>query len=390
MFRIGIAFPINLTYTALVREAVENFFSPFPDCQLVPLHTPGFPNLPFLVSGKFDALIVRFTEPKHLELAVKNCKTIVNCTQMPSAAPVHTVASDNELVGRMAGRHLLELPAKSVAYYGSSRHDSSPARLKGFRMACAGEKVRTLISETSLENPKPKELIAWLKGLPKPAAVFAFNDYFAAQAANASKALGFDIPGDIRICGVDNDRIAQSWTEVPLTSVDLDEKRIGFRAGEIVHEILLGGKPTTLIHLIPPSGIVVRSSTTREATSNPELNRAIEILKQHAFEDSNIDEIATKAGLCRRKMERLFRDHLNSTPYAEITSIRIKKAKELLQTTHLTIQDIAEQTGFSEARRLCIVFKSHVGVTPTEFRGGEAGRKGRVPRVAEVAEIRRA
>lgn len=66
MHRIGIAFPNNLTYTALVQAAIEEFFAPFSDCQIIPLYSPGFPNLLSLKTAKFDALIVRFTDPKHM------------------------------------------------------------------------------------------------------------------------------------------------------------------------------------------------------------------------------------------------------------------------------------------------------------------------------------
>ena len=52
-----------------------------------------------------------------------------------------------------------------------------------------------------------------------------------------------------------------------------------------------------------------------------------------------------------------------------ITTCRINKAKELLQTTNESISAIALKVGFDTSQYFSMVFQKEVGLTPSEFRG---------------------
>ena len=47
---------------------------------------------------------------------------------------------------------------------------------------------------------------------------------------------------------------------------------------------------------------------------------------------------------------------------------RLEKAKELLETTSLSVRDVAITVGFSEANYFSRLFKQNLGMSPTEFR----------------------
>ncbi len=49
---------------------------------------------------------------------------------------------------------------------------------------------------------------------------------------------------------------------------------------------------------------------------------------------------------------------------------RVEKARMLLRTPGMHIQDVAEQTGFTDVAHFSKVFKKYTGMTPGEFRGG--------------------
>ena len=51
-----------------------------------------------------------------------------------------------------------------------------------------------------------------------------------------------------------------------------------------------------------------------------------------------------------------------------ITQLRMEKAIELLTHTPLSINEIADQTGFSTARYFSTVFKQHTGLSPSQYR----------------------
>lgn len=55
-----------------------------------------------------------------------------------------------------------------------------------------------------------------------------------------------------------------------------------------------------------------------------------------------------------------------------ITRLRMEKAAELLRQTSLSMTEIAERTGFSSSRYFSTTFKKYMGVTPTQYKNGDA------------------
>jgi transcriptional regulator GlxA family with amidase domain len=49
--------------------------------------------------------------------------------------------------------------------------------------------------------------------------------------------------------------------------------------------------------------------------------------------------------------------------------VRLKKARELLETSNLSISESAYQVGFNDPAWFSRVFKEEFGVSPTEARG---------------------
>lgn len=54
---------------------------------------------------------------------------------------------------------------------------------------------------------------------------------------------------------------------------------------------------------------------------------------------------------------------------------RLERVKELIQYGESTLNEIADQTGFSSAAHLSAQFKKFVGITPTAFRSSGLGRR---------------
>ncbi|GGG73747.1 response regulator transcription factor [Paenibacillus radicis (ex Gao et al. 2016)] len=65
---------------------------------------------------------------------------------------------------------------------------------------------------------------------------------------------------------------------------------------------------------------------------------------------------------------QLFKKYLSKTFSEYVSELRIKKARELLKKTDLSIEEIAIQTGYVEYYYFNKVFKKHCGITPSKFR----------------------
>jgi LacI family transcriptional regulator len=72
--------------------------------------------------------------------------------------------------------------------------------------------------------------------------------------------------------------------------------------------------------------------------------------------------------LSRSTLQRRFRSMLGHTVHDEIVRVRLKRARELLAETDMTIGTIAVRCGFGCQEYLGAVFRSRLGQTPASFR----------------------
>lgn len=82
-----------------------------------------------------------------------------------------------------------------------------------------------------------------------------------------------------------------------------------------------------------------------------------------------IATLAREAGLSARQFERLFRDHLGTTPQRHYLHLRLLRAQQLLQHTSAPIMAVALATGFSGAAHFAKCFRQAFGRTPRMERG---------------------
>jgi len=103
------------------------------------------------------------------------------------------------------------------------------------------------------------------------------------------------------------------------------------------------------------------------------MNQIITFIHQHYKDDISLDHCAEMVGVNAYTLSKWFKQASGVNFIDYLTDIRIKKAKELLRSTDKLINDIAQEVGYQQ-RYFNRIFKKHVGVTPSEYRGntGEA------------------
>ena len=98
-----------------------------------------------------------------------------------------------------------------------------------------------------------------------------------------------------------------------------------------------------------------------------EIERASEFIQQHFSERIYLDQICRYSGLSKSTLLRAFTKSKGITPYRYLETIRINKAKQLLQEGILPI-DAAIQTGFSDQSHFTNYFNSFMGLAPGVYR----------------------
>ena len=121
--------------------------------------------------------------------------------------------------------------------------------------------------------------------------------------------------------------------------------------------------------LLPPMGVVQRQSTDTVASEYPVVRRALRFMRDHACDGINVADVLDELVVSRSTLDKSFRKCLGRSPLSEIHRLRVERAKRLLSDTEMRMIDIAAACGFSDARRLWMVFRRLTGLPPDDYRG---------------------
>jgi transcriptional regulator GlxA family with amidase domain len=91
-------------------------------------------------------------------------------------------------------------------------------------------------------------------------------------------------------------------------------------------------------------------------------------MEDNALADLDLQAIANHASVSVRTLNRQFREHFGTTPMGLLARLRVDRARRLLESTGLTIDRVAEQSGFGSDASLRFHFLRTVGVSPQRYR----------------------
>jgi AraC family transcriptional regulator of adaptative response/methylated-DNA-[protein]-cysteine methyltransferase len=99
------------------------------------------------------------------------------------------------------------------------------------------------------------------------------------------------------------------------------------------------------------------------------VERALALIEAGALDRDTVDALAARLGVGSRHLSRLFDAHLDASPLQVAQSLRIQRAKRLLDDTDLPIAVIAARAGFPSQRRMSAAFARLYGRPPSALRG---------------------
>lgn len=283
------------------------------------------------------------------------------------------VAGDNREIGRVAAGHFLERGWRRFLWFSRVDHNVARLRLEGFQAVLReqGFEAQPLLKKDLPQawDKMSARLIRALQAAPKPVAVFAYNDFDAALVIDACMRAGCRVPDEVAVLGVDDNELVVNTLHVPLSSVRLDLERIAYEGCALLDR-LMNGKKAPPLRLIPPRGIAVRRSTDTFAVNNPVVRTALRFIEENLRRSMGIEEIVAAVGVSRRSLEIAFRNEMRQSVHQVVMNLRVSRARELLLTTSLPIQDIAAQTGFCHASHMHRMILKHFGLSPSAMRAG--------------------
>lgn len=113
--------------------------------------------------------------------------------------------------------------------------------------------------------------------------------------------------------------------------------------------------------------------------SRTTVQRAMRLIRDGALDRAGVDDLAERLGIGARHLDRLFQCHIGASPLQVARTLRVQRAKRLLDQTHLPMLEVALRAGFTSLRRFNAVFAEVYRRTPSDIRRLAPG-VGRVPK----------
>ncbi len=323
-------------------------------------------------------MICRKTSPQLAAALAKAGVPVVDLNDQFAVAGVPRIESDHRAIGAAAADHLLDRGFTRFAFCGFNDQAWSVGRRDGFvaRLASLGHRRDgVFIRESSWTGPSAHpweaeqgKIAAWLASLPKPIGVMACNDMRGQHVLDACQRIDLAVPEQAAVVGVDDDAVLCNLCDPPLSSVVPNAERVGYEAASMLARLMAGGTAATEPLLLAPVGVTTRQSTDVLAIDDPDVAAVVRFIRERACLGCSMKDVLRHAPLSRSLLERRFRKYLGRSPQAEIRAVQIKRVKQLLAESDLSLVEIAGLAGYSHPEYLSVVFKRETGQTPGQYR----------------------
>ncbi|WP_052282574.1 GlxA family transcriptional regulator [Kluyvera genomosp. 1] len=117
-----------------------------------------------------------------------------------------------------------------------------------------------------------------------------------------------------------------------------------------------GGQAQYIEHAVP------------HRTGDNRINQLLEYLQANLEGPHNIDNLAEQAAMSRRTLTRHFQKATGMSLGEWITTERLRRSQLLLETSELSIERVAERSGFQSSVTFRQAFREKLGVSPQEWR----------------------
>lgn len=289
---------------------------------------------------------------------------------------ISTVKTDDKMIAEWAADYLVERGLQHFAYCGMRprgldqwdkvRRDSFHSRIIKHGYECAIFTGRHYASRKW--SLMIAELKNWLLGLHKPVGLMACNDSQGRHVLEACRQSDLRVPEDVAVIGVDNDELVCELAIPPLSSIAQSTEQIGFRAAELLDTLMSGRRRHPGHITVPPTCLVARQSSDTVAVDDEVVSLALEFIREHASELVGVPDVARHVGVSRSTLEKHFKRSFGCTVHDEFQRRRLRIARRLLTCSDLSLQVIAERSGFRSAHYMSSVFRREFGCPPGRLR----------------------
>jgi len=169
---------------------------------------------------------------------------------------------------------------------------------------------------------------------------------------------------------LDSDRIfiqdSDVWTSAGVTAgIDLALALIEDDLGESVARRTA---QQLVVHHRRPGGQSQFSALVEVGGRTGQFDSLIQWMREHLAEPLTVEQLAEQAAMSPRNFARVFSSETGTTPAKALERLRVDAARRAIETTHYSLEQIAETTGFHDPGRMRRAFMRTFGMPPQALR----------------------
>jgi AraC family transcriptional regulator, transcriptional activator FtrA len=101
---------------------------------------------------------------------------------------------------------------------------------------------------------------------------------------------------------------------------------------------------------------------------SPWLAALLEWTERHLAEELSVERLAKQVGMSKRTLSRRFAERAGTSPVEWLIGLRLARAKQLLEKTTRSIEEVADESGFGSAPTLRHHFRERLATSPAAYR----------------------
>lgn len=152
----------------------------------------------------------------------------------------------------------------------------------------------------------------------------------------------------------------------------------------ISNELRRNGQLGVFLSIIAQSANVIAQD--EENRGNQYVQKALTFILNNYCNPIKVTDIADYVCINRSYLYTLFQNYLGMSPQQFLTTFRLTKARELLESTGYSIESIALTCGYSDVQVFTKAFHASRGITPSQYRA-ESRRENSRQQLQEVEQL---
>ena len=101
---------------------------------------------------------------------------------------------------------------------------------------------------------------------------------------------------------------------------------------------------------------------------DPRIQQALHRMEKDCDQKLSLSQLAHSYNLSSSRFSHLFKAQTGLSPYEYLKSLRMQRARELLESTWLTVNQITAKVGLMDQSHFVRDFKKSHGLSPTQYR----------------------